>query len=326
MDISRKYKRAFERIKNSQKILLVTHGKPDGDAISSLCAMMILCSDLGKDFTAFCLDPVPASLRFLPLSERIKNDKTELDIPAYDLIVALDCGSLGRTYLAAEIGKRKGHQYAIEFDHHPRIDDYADLEIRLTEAASTSELLYYFFKANFVKLDKRLANCILTGILTDTSNFLYPSTTDKTVAIASEMLLHGAKFPLITEETWRNKSIAAMKLWGRAIGSLEINKRYNIAFAVLTETDIAECQCSEEEMEGIAGFLSNLYGVNGLVLIRAAGKGLIKGNLRTSEPGIDMAKLAHRLGGGGHRAAAGFSFPGFIRRENERWVISKNQD
>jgi phosphoesterase RecJ-like protein len=321
MELSLKYRQAYEMIRKAEKILLVTHGKPDGDAVSSICAMMLVCEDLDKEYEAFCLDRPPASLAFLPLSEKINSNKTDLDFASFDLIVALDCGSLSRTNLAPEIRARKKEQLTIEFDHHPKIDNYSDLEIRIPEAASTSEIIYFFLKANYLKITKKLANCVLTGILTDTGNFLYPSTTEKTVSIASEMLLYGAKYPLITEETWRNKSLGAMKLWGRAIGSLEINPRYNLAFAVLTKKDIDECQCSDEEMEGIAGFLSNLYGVNGLVLIREADKGLIKGNLRTSMPGVDVSKLAHRLGGGGHRNASGFTFPGRLSRQGDEWRI-----
>jgi len=135
------------------------------------------------------------------------------------------------------------------------------------------------------------------------------------------MLLHGAKYPLIIEETWRNKSLSAMKLWGKAIGGLEINTKYNIAYTVLTKKDIEDCDCSDEEMEGISGFLSNLYGVNGLMLIREVGGGAIKGSLRTSHDKVDVSKLARRLGGGGHKKASGFFISGKLKDTKEGWII-----
>ena len=264
----------------------------------------------------------PEQLLFLPLAEKIQANLDTLDFASYDLIIALDCGSLGRTNLTEQINKRHKDQFVIEFDHHPKIDDYSDLEIRIPEASSTAEVLYGFFRTNFIKINKKIANCILTGILTDTGNFLYPSTTDKTVNIASEMLLHGAKYPLITEETWRNKSLGAMKLWGKAIGGLEINKKYNLAYTVLTKKDIDDCGCSDEEMEGISGFLSNLYGVNGLMLLREVEGGAMKGSLRTAHAKIDISKLAHRLGGGGHKKASGFFLSGNLKNTNGRWKVT----
>ncbi len=321
MDLKEKYKLAFDKIKSAKNILLVTHSRPDGDAVSSVCAMMLLLEEMDKKYMASCLHLAPEQLLFLPLAEKIQANLDSLDFSSYDLIIALDCGSLDRTNLTEQINNRTKNQFVIEFDHHPKVDDYSDLEIRIPSSSSTAEVLYDFFKINFIKINKKIANCILTGILTDTGNFLYPSTTDKTVNIASEMLLAGAKYPLIIEETWRNKSIGAMKLWGKAIGGLEINKKYNLAYTVLTKKDIEECECSDEEMEGISGFLSNLYGVNGLMLIREVEGGAIKGSLRTSHPDVDISKLAQRLGGGGHKKASGFFLSGKVNNVNGRWHI-----
>ncbi len=321
MDLKEKYKLAYQKIKSAKNILLVTHARPDGDAVSSVCAMMLLLEELAISYTASCLHTAPKQLLFLPLAEKIQANLDTLDFSSYDLIIALDCGSLNRTNLDKQINKRADKQFVIEFDHHPKIDDYADLEIRIPTSSSTAEVLYGFFKENFIKINKKIANCILTGILTDTGNFLYPSTTEKTVSIASEMLLCGAKYPLITEETWRNKSLGAMKLWGKAMGALEINKKYNIAYTVLSKKDIKECGSSDEEMEGIAGFLSNLYGVKGLMLLREVEGGAIKGSLRTSQAGIDVSSLARYLGGGGHKKASGFFLKGKMVNKNGKWRV-----
>ncbi len=321
MELKEKYKLAYEKIKSAKNILLVTHARPDGDAVSSTCAIMLLLEEMNKKYTASCLHIAPEQLLFLPLAEKIQANLDTLDFSSYDLIIVLDCGSLNRTNLTKQITNRNKDQFVIEFDHHLKIDDYANLEMRIPEASSTAEVLYGFFRVNFLKINKKIANCILTGILTDTGNFLYPSTTDKTVNIASEMLLHGAKYPLIIEETWRNKSLGAMKLWGKAIGGLEINKKYNLAYTVLTKKDIDDCGCSDEEMEGISGFLSNLYGVNGLMLLREVEGGAIKGSLRTSHPDVDISKLANHLGGGGHKKASGFFMSGKLKSVNGSWKV-----
>ncbi|HAM88242.1 MAG: MgpA protein [Candidatus Falkowbacteria bacterium GW2011_GWC2_38_22] len=316
------YIKALHKIFKAKNILLVTHRRPDGDALASISAMMELCIGMEKKFSAYSADPAPAHYHFLPHVEKIVNDKNQLDFSSFDLIIALDCGSLDRTTLSQEISERSEDQFVIEFDHHPRVDEYSDLEIRYLEASSTAEILYYFFKGNNIKFNKNLANCILTGILTDTGNFLYPSTTDETIKIASKMLLHGARFPVILEHTWRNKSMGGMKIWGQAMSNLQINKKYNIAFTVLTREDINRYQVSDEELEGVSGFLSNLSDVNALLFLREEDNGRIKGSLRTSHPKIDISRLATHLGGGGHPKASGFMLKGKLEKTKTGWQIN----
>ncbi len=316
-----KYARAYAKMKEADSVLLVTHNRPDGDALSSVCALADLLTGMDKDFFAYCLDPPPYQLAFLPHAEKISANRGEINFYSHDLIIALDCGSMSRTNLEVEISKKAAHQFIIEFDHHPKVDDYADIEIRDPRASSTAEVLYSFFKVNGLKINKNVANCILAGIMTDTGNFLYPSTTDTTIKIASEMLLRGARFPLILENTWRNKSLAAMKTWGLAINNLKINKTYNFAYSILSRGEIRASGATDEELEGISGFLSNLHGVNGLVLLREEEDGKIKGSLRTSRPQIDISVLAQMLGGGGHAKASGFSLRGHLENKNGHWRV-----
>lgn len=316
------YIKALHKIFKAKNILLVTHRRPDGDALASISAMMELCIGMEKGFTAYSADPAPIHYHFLPHVEKIVNDKNKFNFSSFDLIITLDCGDLNRTTLSEEISSRSPEQFVIEFDHHPRVDNYSDLEIRYLESSSTSEILYYFFKGNNIKFNKNLANCILTGILTDTGNFLYPSTTDETIKIASKMLLYGARFPVILEHTWRNKSIGGMKIWGQAMNNLQINKKYNTAFTVLTREEINKYQVSDEELEGVAGFLSNLSGVKALLFLREEDNGRIKGSLRTSSPDIDVSKLAVKLGGGGHPKASGFTLNGKLEKTETGWKIS----
>lgn len=315
------YIKAHHRIIKAKKILLVTHLKPDGDALSSLCAMADLMEELKKDYTLFTKDIPPVQYHFLPYFDKITSDYNHLNFPSYDLIITLDSGQLSRTGLSEEINNKSEKQFVIEIDHHPKIHDYADLEIRFTEASATAEILYYFFKANNIKINKKTANCILTGILTDTGNLLYENTSKDTVKIASEMLTRGAKFPLILENTSRNKSLSAMKIWGQIMKNLKLNKEYNFAYSALSYDQIKNSDATDEEMEGVAGFLSNLNGVKGLLFLREVKPGIIKGSLRSTYPKIDISKLANYLGGGGHPRASGFTMQGRIIEEKSGWKI-----
>ncbi len=318
------HKQAYEKIKNSKHILLATHEKPDGDALSSIGVMIELLEKLNKIYTAFCIDEPPIQFDFLSHVEKIKTNKNKIDISQYDLFISLDCGSLSRTGLHKEINNSSQKPFIIEFDHHLKIEDIADIEIRDSAAASTTEVLYDFLQFNKIPINKNIANCILTGILTDTAFFLYPSTRDKTISIASEMLEKGARFSKIIENTWRNKSLGAMQIWGKALANIYLNKKYGLAFSVLTKKDVEQSQTTEEELEGIAGFMSNLEGVRAILLLKEEPDGKIKGSLRTSRSDVDVSLLARALGGGGHKKASGFKFKGRLIKGKNGWEVVDN--
>lgn len=312
------FQKAYNLIKSSNNILVAIHEQPDGDALASASLMAEILSLFNKKYTLYCASRINGHYDFLPHLEELKNHYGENF--NFDLIIVLDCGSLERTKLAKEILGRSTGQLVLEIDHHPKVKDYADLEIRDSASAATAEILYYFLKANGIKMNKNLANCVLTGILTDTGNFLYPATSPKTVNIASEMLADGAKLPQIMEHTWRNKSIASMKTWGKAMSRLKINPDYNLAFTILESKDVP-AEVSEEELEGMAGFLSNLNAVNGILLLRQLPDGRIRGSLRTARLDINVSKLARALGGGGHAKAAGFTIFGLLQKTENGWRI-----
>lgn len=313
------YLNILDKIKSANKILVVTHENPDGDALSSSCAIIELLKSLNKKYSAYCFNKPPYQFDFLPNVEKFTTNKNNFE--SFDLIITLDCGALNRTKLEDEINNRNKNQTVINIDHHIKMDDFADMELKNPKATSTAEIVYDLFEENKIIINKNIANCILTGILTDTGNFLYPSTSQKSVKISSEMLSKGARLPKIMENTWRNKSLASMKIWGKAMSRLRINKKYNFAFSVLTKKDIAESEADEEELEGIVGFLSNLNNVKGVMLLREQPNNVIKGSLRTSCPDVDVAKLAQSLGGGGHVKASGFKIEGTLIQKNNTYKI-----
>ncbi len=321
-NIINKFKIAYKKIMEAKNILLITHERPDGDALASVCTLIDLLEKFNKKYTAFCQDNPTSNYSWLPFIDKLETKHSVVEnLTNYDLIIILDCGNKKRTGLAKEINLKTPNQFIIEFDHHLKVDDYADLEIRFPEAAATTEVLYYFFKINNLKITKNIANCILAGILTDTANFLYQSTSDKTTEIASEMLSYGANFTKIVEKTWRNKDLSSMKLFGTALNNLIINKKYNLAFSILSLSEIKKYENNEDVFDGIANFLGNLHGVKGIMLLREEAGGKIKGSLRSSHPEADMSKLAVLLGGGGHMKSAGFCIEGKLKKEGNKWKI-----
>jgi len=336
MDYSLKYQQAYLKIKNARNLLIVSHVNPDGDALSSVCSLLELASLLNVKVDAYCHDKKINVFNYLTHESNIKSNKENiLPLTAYDVMVIVDCGAMSRTNLETEIKEVQltvERPYIIELDHHPKIDDYADLEIRQPDKAATVEVIYNLLKENKVSFNKNFANCILTGILTDTGNFLYSSSTNINIAIASEMLNYGAQFPKIVNNTIHNQNILTMKLWGITMENLCINEDYNLAYSVITKDDIdnllklgttedIERYLNYDVYGDIAGFLSTLSDVKAIMLLREEREGRIKGSLRTSRSDIDISSLAQQLGGGGHAKASGFVIDGHIIKTENGWKI-----
>ena len=335
MDFSQQFITAYHKIKIASKILVISHINPDGDALSSTGAFLELLNNLNIPAVGFCAKKNDTTFDYLPHQSKIISHQTDLPaLTSFDLILILDCGSLSRTDLASEIlelKKLETRPYIIEFDHHPKMDDYSDLEIRNPDKAATAEIIYDFFKENKISFNKNLANCILTGILTDTGNFLYPNSSEHNLEIASQMMSCGAQFPKIVNNILRNKNFLVMKLWGMAMNNLRVNKKYNIAYSVITKDDLLELNKlgTTEEVDhflhsdvfgDITGFLGNLSDVKAVMLLREEG-GKIKGSLRTSKSEMDISGLAKYLGGGGHPKASGFTLDGSIIKQGDGWEI-----
>ncbi len=321
-NLSLKYIRAYKDLLDSERVLLVTHVNPDGDALGSVCAFIDLCESLGKDYFAFCKDVPPGSLSFLPHVHKIKNN--DFDISDFDLIIILDCGSVERTGIKEKIKTVTKNQKIIEIDHHPKVKDYADLEIRETTAVSTTENIYDFFKTNRILINKNVATNILSGIMTDTFNFLHQHTTERSLSISSEIMNLGGHFPLITKNTFYNKSIESMKLWGLVLSNLKINRKYNIAFSIVPAEYLKNVNKDDCIFDAISGFLGNLEKVKGIMLLREeinkeTGETFLKGSLRSSHPMADISKLARVLGGGGHPKSSGFVVNGKLEKYKEGW-------
>jgi phosphoesterase RecJ-like protein len=135
------------------------------------------------------------------------------------------------------------------------------------------------------------------------------------------MLLYGARFPKIVENAYRNKSLSAIKLWGTAMNNLKVNKRYRIAYSFLTHDDITASGATEEELEGISNFLSNMGDIAMLLFLREDEPGRIKGSIRTARPDINVSSLAKILGGGGHAKASGFTIQGRLEKTDKGYKV-----
>lgn len=157
-------------------------------------------------------------------------------------------------------------------------------------------------------IGEHAAECLLTGITGDTGNFTNAATTEKSFAIAADLIWRGANFFQIIQRLFSvEESINTLRLWGTIFERLTYNPNYAIAISSVLQKDLALCNAHEESVEVVANFLNYISGIKAGILIKERPDGTFKVSLRSTMPGIDVSRLAKLLGGGGHPKAAGFS-------------------
>lgn len=314
-------KKIHQELLEADNILIISHKNPDGDTLSSACALMQYLRTVNKNHTAFCATPINKNLSFLPHLEYFVLDKDIFQKQFFDVVVVFDSGDLLYAGVEEHLKNLEYSPTIINIDHHPTNQFYGHHNMVVPTAASTTEVLYRFFQVNDIDIDKHLATCLLTGIVTDTGHFTNPSTSAASLKIASRLMTAGANLRLIQGWTLRNKTLDGLKLWGQVLSRLSKNEEYDIATAVITRKDLEENDIDDEEIEGLANFLNNLSGAKIVMLLKEKDGGVIKGSLRTTDSQTDVSKIAQIFGGGGHAKAAGFSIKGTLEEKDGIWRV-----
>jgi len=161
-----------------------------------------------------------------------------------------------------------------------------------------------------IEVDRDIATCLLTTIMTDTGGFVHSNATPAVFAIAAELMVAGADRPRITEEIFGNKRLAALKLLGRALNEATVEHAGRYIWSYVDDAMLAECAADSEDTEEIIGHLRSVEGVDAAALFKAFDRE-IRVSLR-SNGRINVQAVAKRLGGGGHYRASGLTYAGSL--------------
>jgi len=306
------FSKARDILHAANRVLVVMHQRPDGDALGSATALSLYLDDVQKPHDLFCIHPAPDHYFFLPNSERVQTDPSLILSGSHDVLVSLDSGDLVYAGIHGHLENRTKERHTIiNIDHHKTNTHYGDVNIVDAQSSSTAEIMYNFFMHADHPISTDAATCMLTGIVSDTGGFSNLATTSSALNIASELLRFGARIWDIQHHTQKNKSINALKLWGTVLSRL---KRHSsgVVITVITQTDILTCNATREDAEGIANFLNTLDGARAVFLLSELEPGKIKISMRTTEPHVDVSHFARVFGGGGHKKASGLTIPGTI--------------
>jgi len=296
-------KEAKRFIEVRDDFLVVSHVQPDGDAVSSTAAVGLMLKRLGKTFTMLNNDRIPAKFDFLAGAGDIVC-VADGGVPkrAFRNVIAVDCADFSRIGDAA--GWFAPDAEILNIDHHPTNDNYGAVTLIRSDAAATAEILADLADALGIVWDKALADCIYSGLLTDTGGFRYANTTPQVMHLAARMLQYGTEPHLLAERLLERTPYTHIQLLKRALATLSFTKGNRISWIQVTTRDIAETGASSEDMEGLVNYPRNIEGVEVGVLFKEVEPRKIKVSFR-SGGNVDVASLAKRLGGGGHLRAAG---------------------
>ncbi|OGC35182.1 hypothetical protein A2311_03125 [candidate division WOR-1 bacterium RIFOXYB2_FULL_48_7] len=286
-----------ELLKKSSRAIICAHVDPDGDAIGSMLALGMVCNKLGLETVYYCADNLPKIYRFLPHAGEITR---ELPDGQFDVVLTVDSSDLSR--IGNKIDLRKLAKVVVNIDHHPDNTHFGDINY-VQKASSAAELVFDLAQAWLVGLDKAMADCLYTAMITDTGNFRYENTTIKTFQIAGELLKAGVSTHEISTKIYDTKTLPSIKISARALAGLQISPDKKIAWAYVTEEMMRETKAEGEDLIGIVDRLRSIEGVEVAVFFREKA-GEIKINFRSKER-VNVCELAKRFQGGGHFKAAG---------------------
>ncbi|GAC1659528.1 MAG: bifunctional oligoribonuclease/PAP phosphatase NrnA [Vulcanimicrobiaceae bacterium] len=293
-------------LKRREAFVMVSHVKPDGDTLGAGLALGIALKRMGKRVHYFQQDPVPRNLRFLPDSDEVSRI-IPADLPKDALWVFGDMSDTGR---AGEFLPPLDRENILDIDHHLGNTRFGAFNYVLETECSTGTCVVRLLRAMNVKIDRDIATCILTTIMTDTGGFMHSNTTPEVLNLSAEMMLAGADKEQITEEIFANKRYAAIKLLGRALEEAKLEHDGRYCWSYVDEAMLAQCRADGEDTEEIIGHLRSVEGVEAAALFKNY-DGDIRVSLRSSGR-VNVQAAAARLGGGGHFRASGLTFVGSL--------------
>ncbi|MCK5332855.1 bifunctional oligoribonuclease/PAP phosphatase NrnA [Candidatus Parcubacteria bacterium] len=301
--------KAIDLIQSSNSIILLSHKNPDGDAVGSVLGLAQGLESIGKKVKCFSKDVIPSVFDFLPSISQIENT---IEPEHQDLIVLLDCALFSRTGIENIKDIVSSFDNLLIIDHHPKDKTECDrinncVAVIDHKVSSTAVLTFNLLKGLNINITKNIANCLLTGIFTDTGGFQHNNTDPQSLQAAAEFMKKGSRIDKIAKNIFNTKSLAAIKLWGIALERIQNNPESGMAISYISKSDMDNLGVKEEELMGLVNVINTISDAKFSLLLTESADNKIKGSLRSEKyKGIDVSRIARSLGGGGHKLASGF--------------------
>ncbi len=286
---------ASELLQTKDKILILTHKNPDGDTLGSAFALCRALLKLKKSARVMCNDAIPQKYDYM-FENMISADFEP------EFVVAVDVADT--KLLGQDVERRYAKCVDLCIDHHGSNINYAKQTCLCPEDSATAEIIYRVVKKLEVGFDPDIANCIYTGLSTDTGCFRYSNVTSNTHRIAAEMIEAGAKSADINCLMFESKTVSFLKLQKMCIDGMQLYFNDKCAIVTLTQDMFEKSGSNESECEAISALPRQIEGVLVGATLKEKPDGTYKVSVRTHAP-IDAAKICSKMNGGGHKRAGG---------------------
>ncbi|MEI7512523.1 MAG: DHH family phosphoesterase [Candidatus Uhrbacteria bacterium] len=312
-------KDVYTTLLHAKRVLVIGDGKPDGDSMGSSTALYSWLKSEEKEVKLFMSVSSPKNFLFLDHVHEFTQDPLVFDEP-WDAVVSLDASAPGAGgFEDLQPRLKPGHVF-INLDHHVTNTKFGHINVVMTDACSTCEVVYRFFEDNNIPLNDKMATSLLTGLCTDTSHFTNSGTNVKGIEAAGACTAAGARHADILRHLIINKSVAGLRLWGLALSRLQYDPKLDLTVTYLLQKDLDGLPGADESVEGVSNFLNAVCSESDTIMVlREKSDGTVKGSIRSLTK--DISVLAQSFGGGGHKKAAGFSQKGHIVIMNNLPVI-----
>lgn len=305
------FKEAYEILEKSQKIYVVAHVNPDGDAIGSTFGIALALRKIGKD-AKVVMPECSDTFKFLP---HFNEHVDKIEDKEYDLLIALDSSDSSRLAISQDEFNRAKN--VIMLDHHQKSKPFGNYRYIDDKKSSASEIAFLFIKHLGVKIDEDIATYLYTGIMTDTGSFNYSNTSSKTHRVIAKLIECGAKHVEVCKKINDTMKEGKLRLLAKTVDNMETYYGGMLRLSYVSYNEIKELGLGDEDSEGMSNYLRKIENTEVAVYIRGKSDGTEKVSMR-SNGRVDVSKIAIKFQGGGHPRAAGYTM-------NETYDIEKEK-
>jgi phosphoesterase RecJ-like protein len=299
---------------SANRILLITHITPDGDAIGGLLALGWALRKLGKDVALSCSDDVPDRFAYLPGYADIVNQVNGV----FDLIVSLDCSDLRRVGPIYRPEQWRDVPF-LNIDHHVTNTHFGTHNWVEPAFVATSEMVLELCDRLGVPLDAEPAQCLLYGIVGDTQGLRTDNVTPELLAKVMRLMQAGAPLAEIMDQVFNRRPFNLLRAWEKTLETMRLDAEHGVVWAVLSRRARQEAGWPDTDMQGLSNFLIAVDEASLSAVFVERDDGRVEVGMRARAP-YDVARVALALGGGGHPPAAGCVIDGPLNVAVERVV------
>ena len=295
-----------DALRSADQVTLACHVNPDGDALGSLLATHLGLKKMNVRSTpTWGSTPakVPFAYTWIPGAQDLVQPA---DAPVSPVFLALDCGAADR--LGDLEGPARAAERLINVDHHPGNEDFGHLNVVVPDASSTAELVAALLQDLGVELDRDIATCLYTGIVTDTGRFQYANSRPSTLRLAADLLEYGVPAPDIAQEVFESSPFAYLKLVGHVLERAVLHPQASFVYSWITRSDLEESGIDRDETEKVIDLVRSTRDADVAAIFKEQEDGRWRVSMR-SKGDVSVGALARARGGGGHELAAGFTAP-----------------